>query len=86
MTNSWGAAVDLRAQYLAQQGYVVVRVDNRGSANRGLAFEAQLDRRMGSIEVEDQVAAVRFLAELPYVDADRVGIYGWSYGGYMSCM
>ena len=86
VTNSWGAAVDMRAQYLAQQGYVVVRVDNRGSANRGLAFEAHLNRRMGTVEVEDQLAAVRFLASMPYVDGDRVGIYGWSYGGYMSCM
>ena len=86
VTNSWGAAVDMRAQYLAQQGYVVFRVDNRGSANRGLAFEAALNRRMGTVEVEDQVAAVRFLASMPYVDEERVGIYGWSYGGYMSCM
>ena len=86
VTNSWGAAVDLRAQYLAQQGYVVFRLDNRGSANRGLAFEASLNRRLGTVEVEDQVAAVRFLASLPYIDAERVGIYGWSYGGYMSCM
>ena len=86
VTNSWGATVDMRAQYLAQQGYVVVRVDNRGSANRGLAFEAHLNRRMGTVEVKDQIEAVRFLTSMPYVDEERVGIYGWSYGGYMSCM
>lgn len=82
----WGMTVDLRAQYLAQQGFVVLKVDNRGSSNRGLAFEAAIADRMGTVEVDDQVAAVRELAKLPYVDASRVGIYGWSYGGYMTCM
>jgi dipeptidyl-peptidase-4 len=82
----WSLTVDLRAQYLAQQGFVVLKVDNRGSANRGLAFEAALADRMGTVEVDDQVAAVREMAKLPYVDASRVGIYGWSYGGYMTCM
>ncbi len=82
----WGMTVDMRAQYLAQQGFVVLKVDNRGSANRGLAFEAAIADRMGTVEVDDQVAAVREIAKLPYVDAGRVGIYGWSYGGYMTCM
>ncbi len=82
----WGMTVDLRAQYLAQHGYVVLKVDNRGSANRGLAFEAAIADRMGTVEVDDQVAAVRALAKRPYVDGSRVGIYGWSYGGYMTCM
>ena len=86
VTESWGATVDLRAQYLAQQGYVVFRLDNRGSANRGLAFEAHLHRRMGTVEVEDQVAGVRFLQSSPYVDGERIGVYGWSYGGYMTCL
>ncbi|GHO81958.1 peptidase S9 [Ktedonobacter sp. SOSP1-85] len=83
--NNWALTVDLRAQYLAQQGFVVLKVDNRGSANRGLAFEAPIARTMGHIEVDDQVAGVRFLSERPYVDSERVGIYGWSYGGYMVC-
>ncbi|MGE0598936.1 MAG: S9 family peptidase [Dehalococcoidia bacterium] len=82
----WSLTVDLRAQYLAQQGFIVLKVDNRGSANRGLEFEAALADRMGTVEVDDQVAAVREMAKLPYVDAARVGIYGWSYGGYMTCM
>jgi dipeptidyl-peptidase-4 len=82
--NTWGLTVDLRPQYLAQHGYVVLMVDNRGSANRGLAFEAAIDRSMGHIEVKDQVDGVRFLASRPYVDSTRVGIYGWSYGGYMT--
>lgn len=85
VANSWNLTVDLRAQYLAQQGFVVLKVDNRGSAHRGLAFEAAISRRMGHIEVDDQLEGVRFLAERPYVDGGRVGIYGWSYGGYMVC-
>ena len=84
--DEWSMTVDLRAQFLAQHGFAVLRVDNRGSANRGLAFEAHLADRMGTIEVEDQAAAVRKLADDGIIDADRVGIYGWSYGGYMSAM
>ena len=84
ITSTWSQTVDMRAQYLAQQGYVVLNVDNRGSSNRGLAFEAPIARSMGNIEVSDQVDGVRFLASRPYVDSTRVGIYGWSYGGYMT--
>jgi dipeptidyl-peptidase-4 len=84
VTSTWSQTVDLRAQYLAQQGYVVLNVDNRGSSNRGLAFEAPIARSMGHVEVSDQVDGVRFLASRPYVDSSRVGIYGWSYGGYMT--
>lgn len=84
--DEWGMTVDLRAQYLAQRGFVVLKLDNRGSSNRGLAFEAAIADRMGTVEVDDQVSGVRELAKLPYVDASRVGIYGWSYGGYMTCM
>ncbi len=82
----WDLTVDMRAQYLAQQGFVVLKVDNRGSANRGLAFEAPLALHMGGVEVDDQVDGVRWLTARPYVDGARVGIYGWSYGGYMTCM
>jgi dipeptidyl-peptidase 4 len=84
VTSTWSQTVDLRAQYLAQQGYVVQNVDNRGSSNRGLAFEAAIAHSMGHVEVRDQVDGVRFLASRPYVDSTRVGIYGWSYGGYMT--
>ena len=73
-------------QYLAQQGYVVFTLDNRGSGFRGTAFEGALYRRMGSIEIADQVRGVEFLRSLPYVDARRVGVFGWSYGGYMALM
>ncbi len=84
--DDWTLTVDLRAQYLAQAGFAVLAVDNRGSANRGLAFEASLHRRMGTIEVDDQAAAVKQLVAEGLVDRERVGIYGWSYGGYITCM
>ncbi|GLV59443.1 peptidase S9 [Dictyobacter sp. S3.2.2.5] len=85
VTSTWSLTVDMRAQYLAQQGFVVLKVDNRGSANRGLAFEGAIVHNMGQLEVDDQVEGVRFLSSRPYVDGKRVGIYGWSYGGYMTC-
>lgn len=83
VSNGW--SVDFQ-QYLAQQGYVVFRIDNRGSATRGTQFESALFRHMGGVEVEDQVAGVNFLKTLPYVDAKRIGVWGWSYGGYMTLM
>ncbi|HEX2910780.1 MAG TPA: S9 family peptidase [Chloroflexia bacterium] len=86
VANQWDLTVDLRAQYLAQHGFVVLKVDNRGSFNRGLKFEGAIARDMGRLEVSDQVDGVNFLAQRDYVDAGRVGIYGWSYGGYMTCM
>jgi len=86
VSDSWAETVDLRAQMLAQEGFVVLKVDNRGSARRGLAFEAPIARRMGHIEVRDQVEGVRWLESLGFADVSRVGIYGWSYGGYMTIM
>ncbi|HEX7734826.1 MAG TPA: S9 family peptidase [Ktedonobacteraceae bacterium] len=85
VTDTWSLTIDLRAQYLAQQGFVVLKVDNRGSANRGLAFEGAIAHALGHIEVDDQLEGVRFLANRPYVETRRAGIYGWSYGGYMVC-
>jgi dipeptidyl-peptidase-4 len=64
----------------------VFSLDNRGSANRGKAFEDPIFRRMGSPEVEDQISGVKFLQSLPFVDAERIGVYGHSYGGYMALM
>ena len=84
--DEWSLTVDLRAQYLARLGFGVLKLDNRGSANRGLAFEAALHRRMGTVEVEDQVRAVRELVERGVADGDRIGVFGWSYGGYMTCL
>ncbi len=84
--DDWALTVDLRAQYLAQRGYAVLVADNRGAANRGLAFEAHLHRRMGTVEIDDQAAAVERLAAEGIADRARVGVYGWSYGGYLTCM
>jgi dipeptidyl-peptidase-4 len=87
VADEWSLTVDMRAQYLARRGCLVLKVDNRGSANRGLAFEAPLHLRMGGVEVEDQAAALEWLgATYPEADTARAGIYGWSYGGYMVLM
>ena len=83
VSNNWGA---LFHQYLVQHGYVVFALDNRGSGLRGVRFETALGHRMGGIEVQDQVKGVEFLRSLPFVDAQRIGMFGWSYGGYMTLM
>lgn len=73
-------------QYLAREGYVVLTVDNRGMWNRGKAFEGAIKNKMGRPEIEDQVAAARWLIDKGYVDPERIGFWGWSYGGYMTLM
>ncbi|MFP7723418.1 S9 family peptidase [Lysobacter sp. A3-1-A15] len=73
-------------QYLAQQGYVVFSLDNRGTPRRGAAFGGALYGRQGTVEVEDQRAGVGWLRAQPWVDADRIGVHGWSNGGYMTLM
>jgi dipeptidyl-peptidase 4 len=87
VSDSWVMSVRMRDQYLRSLGYLVVAVDNRGSAARGLAFEGAIRHDLGEVEVRDQVAALRQLAERGLVDLDRgAAIHGWSYGGYMSAM
>mmetsp|Transcript_260 Transcript_260/g.474 ORF Transcript_260/g.474 Transcript_260/m.474 type:complete len:243 (+) Transcript_260:1897-2625(+) len=86
VTDSYGMTVDLRAQRLRAQGYAVLKIDNRGSARRGLDFETAIRYDMGNLEVEDQAKAVQHWVEKGVVDPERVAIYGWSYGGYMSAM
>lgn len=73
-------------QYLANQGYIIVSVDNRGTGARGTNFKKQTYKKLGILETEDQVAAAWEIAKLPFVDAERIGIWGWSYGGYMSSL
>ncbi|MDR3260608.1 MAG: S9 family peptidase [Tannerella sp.] len=70
--------------YMAQRGYVLFTVDNRGSANRGFEFESVIHRQVGAHEMEDQIKGVEFLKSLPYVDGGRIGVHGWSYGGFMT--
>ena len=83
---SWGRNTGLWFEFMAQRGYVVFCLDNRGTPNRGTEFEGHIYRLLGEIEVEDQVAGVEYLKTLPFVDGDRIGIYGHSYGGYMALM
>jgi dipeptidyl-peptidase-4 len=73
-------------QYLAQRGYVVFSLDNRGTPRRGRDFGAALFREQGKVEVDDQRAGIDFLRTLPYIDGDRIGVHGWSNGGYMTLM
>jgi dipeptidyl-peptidase-4 len=73
-------------QLLAQRGFVVFSLDNRGMGFRGVAFESALHGQLGKVEIEDQLRGVEFLKTLPYVDPERIGIMGWSYGGYMALM
>ena len=77
----WAGGTD---QLLTQAGYVLFRLDNRGTSNRGLKFEAPIHKAMGGPEVKDQIIGERYLASLPYVDSKRIGVMGWSYGGYMT--
>lgn len=69
---------------MAQKGYVVVSLDNRGSASRGFAFENVIHRRLGQEEMKDQIKAIEYLKQQSYTDASRIGVYGWSYGGFMT--
>jgi dipeptidyl-peptidase-4 len=83
VTRNWERMSD---QFYSREGYIVFRLDNRGSDNRGRKFEDAIYRRTGGPEVRDQLVGVDYLKSLPYVDADRIGIQGWSYGGYMTLM
>ncbi len=81
VVNRWSIGFD---EILARRGFVVMKLDNRGSANRGKAFEDVLYHRMGFAEVEDQTVGARFLIAQPWIDPTRIGVWGWSYGGYMT--
>ena len=83
--NRWDAR-GLFMQYLAQQGYLVFTLDNRGTPRRGRAYSDPIKNQLGAVEVEDQLAGVRWLKQQPWVDAQHVGVFGWSYGGYMTLM
>lgn len=73
-------------QLLAQKGYIIFQMDNRGTAGRGRDFKHLLYKKLGTLEVEDLIDGAKYLATLPYVDKSRIGIWGWSYGGYMSAL
>ncbi|MFQ5536576.1 MAG: S9 family peptidase [Gemmatimonadota bacterium] len=86
VTDSWGGTRYLWHQLLAQRGFIVASVDNRGTGWRGNAFKTITYLDLGNWESRDQIEAARYLGSLPYVDAGRVAIWGWSYGGYMTLM
>lgn len=84
ITNSYLDGANLWMFWMAEQGYLVFTVDNRGSENRGVAFESVIHQRLGYNEMEDQLKGVEYLKSLPYVDANRLAVHGWSYGGFMT--
>lgn len=84
VTNSWLAGANLWMHWLANQGYIVFTLDNRGSGERGFEFESQIHRQLGTIEMEDQLTGVNYLKSLPYIDGNRLAVHGWSFGGFMT--
>jgi dipeptidyl-peptidase 4 len=84
VANKWGGANDYWHQMLAQQGYIIACIDGRGTGLKGRDFKKMTQKELGKYEVEDQIDAARELGKLPYIDASRIGIWGWSYGGFMS--
>ena len=84
ISDSWLGGARLFLYYMAQKGFLVFTLDNHGTANRGREFEQAIFRNLGSIEVQDQMLGVEYLKSLPYVDPERIGVDGWSYGGFMT--
>ena len=84
VTDSWLGGAGLFLNYLASNGYLIFTLDNHGSENRGRAFEQVIHRHLGDFELRDQMVGVNYLKRLPYVDANRIGVDGWSYGGFMT--
>jgi dipeptidyl-peptidase-4 len=84
ISDSWLGGAQLFLYYMAQKGFVVFTLDNHGTANRGRDFEQSIFRNLGTLEVRDQMVGVNYLKSLPYVDPERIGVDGWSYGGFMT--
>ncbi|MDR2836592.1 MAG: S9 family peptidase [Bacteroidales bacterium] len=84
ISNRWLAGAAGWDYYMAQKGYIVFSLDNRGSSNRGFEFESIIHRQVGTVECQDQISGVDFLKTLGYVDMDRIGVHGWSYGGFIT--
>ena len=82
--DNWITAREGWFQFMAQLGYVVFTVDGRGSDNRGRDFEQAIHRQLGNVEMQDQLTGVEYLKQLPFVDPDRIGVHGWSFGGFMT--
>ncbi|MFT5820043.1 MAG: dipeptidyl-peptidase-4 [Crocinitomix sp.] len=84
ITNSWLSSASLWMYWMAEQGYLVYTLDNRGSANRGFEFESVIHRQLGTAEMADQMEGVKHLKSLPFVNANRLAVHGWSFGGFMT--
>jgi dipeptidyl-peptidase-4 len=84
ITNTYLDGANLWMYWMAEQGYLVFTVDNRGSDNRGFAFESIIHGKLGTHEMDDQLKGVEYLKSLPYVDGNRLAVHGWSYGGFMT--
>lgn len=84
ITNSFLDGASLWMHWMADQGYLIFTLDNRGSAERGFAFESPIHRQLGTIEIEDQMTGVNYLKSLAYVDTNRLAVHGWSFGGFMT--
>ncbi len=84
VTDTWLGGARLWEYYMANKGYIMFTLDNRGTDNRGFDFESIIHRQLGTVEVEDQIVGVKYISSLPYVDANRIGVHGWSYGGFMT--
>jgi dipeptidyl-peptidase-4 len=80
----WMGAARMWQHYMAQKGYIAFTLDNRGSAGRGRDFEQVIHRQLGKAEMADQMKGIDYLKSLPFVDQDRIGVHGWSYGGFMT--
>ncbi|MBK7887074.1 MAG: S9 family peptidase [Bacteroidetes bacterium] len=86
VTDDWDGPNYLWHQLLAQRGYIIVSFDNRGTPGRGLEFANCIYKDMGNLEVQDQLSAFNFMKKKPFVDGDRIGVWGWSFGGYMTSL
>ena len=84
--NAWQGSNYFWHQMLAQKGYIIVSVDNRGTPSRGLEFANCIYKDMGNYEVQDQLFVAAELTKMPYVDRTRIGVWGWSFGGYMTSL
>ena len=84
VTKGWHNSARWWQYYMASQGFISFTLDNRGTSNRGRKFETAIHRQLGILETEDQMQGIAYLKSLPYVDADRIGVHGWSYGGFMT--
>ncbi len=84
VNKSWQNQARWWQYYMASQGYIAFTMDNRGTSNRGREFETAVHRQLGELETEDQMQGIDYLKSLPFVDTDRIGVHGWSYGGFMT--